>query len=402
MQDAVSPLEKIDYILNQFINGLTMHTQTPSSVTDTVTATQADVSLTMPTPTSLLAPITILDGGMGRELERRGAPFRQPEWSALSLSLAPDSVRDVHLDYIRAGATVITVNSYAVTPYHLGDSFFSDGEKLISTAAQLAFEAVQESKKSADNQQASDRHNSSTAVQIAGCLPPLFGSYRPDLFDATQAPTIAHPLLSAQADYVDMWLVETQSSIVEAQMWHQLIIEFTATQKEAIFKNAIASQKETISKPIWISFTLDDSQLDIDDDDSNSSAEPNHAVSTPMLRSGESVAEAVQAMMALNVDAVLFNCSQPEVMDAALQIAKERIDNASHPMQLGVYANAFVSKQVHKQANAQLRDIRKDTTPEHYLTWADLWQASGANIIGGCCGIGVEHIKQLAQHLTDR
>lgn len=378
-----------------------MHTQTISPMTDTVTTTQPNDSLTMPAPNSL-PTITILDGGMGRELERRGAPFRQPEWSALSLSLAPDSVRDVHLDYIKAGATVITVNSYAVTPYHLGNGFFSDGEQLIRTAAKLAFAAVQESKKSVDNQQVSENPNYSAAVQIAGCLPPLFGSYRPDLFDSKQAPTIARPLLSAQIDYVDMWLVETQSSIVEAQTWHQLITEFTATQKEAISKKKIAPEKETAAKPIWIAFTLDDSQLDIAADDLDSSAEPNRAVSTPTLRSGESVAEAVQAMMALNVDAVLFNCSQPEVMNAALQTAKELIDKASYPMQLGVYANAFVSKQVHKQANAQLRDMREDTTSEHYLTWAELWQASGANIIGGCCGIGVEHIERLAQHLTDR
>ena len=341
------------------------------------------------------APLTILDGGMGRELERRGAPFRQPEWSALSLSLAPDSVRDVHLDYIQSGASVITVNSYAVTPYHLGDRFFTEGEALIETAAKLAFEAVQ-----ASNEQLGEHANHQATVKIAGCLPPLFGSYRPDLFDATQAPTIARPLLSAQVDYVDMWLVETQSSIVEATTWHQLITEFTAAQKEAISKKEIASKKETLSKPIWISFTLDDSQLDIATDESDSSAEPNRSVNTPVLRSGEPVADAVQAMMDLNVDAVLFNCSQPEVMNAALQIAKAIIDKASHPMQLGVYANAFESKQVHKQANAQLRQIRNDTTPENYLTWANLWRDSGASIIGGCCGIGTKHIEQLAQHMV--
>ena len=33
----------------------------------------------------------ILDGGMGRELQRRGAPFRQPEWSALALIEAPQT-----------------------------------------------------------------------------------------------------------------------------------------------------------------------------------------------------------------------------------------------------------------------------------------------------------------------
>lgn len=44
--------------------------------------------------------VTILDGGMGRELHRRGAPFRQPEWSALALMEAPDIVRETHLDFL--------------------------------------------------------------------------------------------------------------------------------------------------------------------------------------------------------------------------------------------------------------------------------------------------------------
>ena len=35
------------------------------------------------------AGLWVLDGGMGRELARRGAPFRQPEWSALALMEAP-------------------------------------------------------------------------------------------------------------------------------------------------------------------------------------------------------------------------------------------------------------------------------------------------------------------------
>lgn len=330
-------------------------------------------------------PTTLLDGGMGRELERRGAPFRQPEWSALALSLAPKSVRDIHLDYIKAGATVITVNSYAVTPYHLGDKFFSEGEQLIGTAAKLAFEAVQESKKPISVTSIASAAPIIAPVKIAGCLPPLFGSYRPDLFDPKQASVIARPLLAAQIAYVDIWLVETQSSIIEATTWQQLITDFTE------------NENKTTPKPIWIAFTLDDSQLDITDN----SSEEKSGKPTPMLRSGETVAEAVRAMMALNVTAILFNCSQPEVMDSALQVAKAIVNEAGGTQQLGVYANAFASKQVHKQANAQLRQIRTDTTPEHYLKWATLWQASGADIIGGCCGIGVEHIALLAQHTKD-
>ena len=56
-------------------------------------------------------PLLILDGGMGRELLRRGAPFAQPEWSALALMEAPAAVLDVHAAFIAAGADVITSNS---------------------------------------------------------------------------------------------------------------------------------------------------------------------------------------------------------------------------------------------------------------------------------------------------
>ncbi|MCK8205100.1 homocysteine S-methyltransferase family protein, partial [Erwinia amylovora] len=75
--------------------------------------------------------IKILDGGMGRELARAGAPFHQPEWSALALYEAPQRVREVHDSFISAGAGTITTNCYAVVPFHIGQaSFHADGEFL--------------------------------------------------------------------------------------------------------------------------------------------------------------------------------------------------------------------------------------------------------------------------------
>ena len=110
----------------------------------------------------------ILDGGFGRELARRGAPFRQPEWSALALTEAPEIVKEVHLDFIRAGAEVITTNNYAVVPFHIGqERFDAEVKDLVNIAVMQAKTAVEESRKK---------------VLIAGCLPPLFGSYRADLF----------------------------------------------------------------------------------------------------------------------------------------------------------------------------------------------------------------------------
>ena len=76
----------------------------------------------------------ILDGGIGRQLQAIGAPFRQPEWSALSLMEAPQFVRDVHDQFIAAGVDVITTNSYAIVPFHIGeDRFEADAGDLLAS-----------------------------------------------------------------------------------------------------------------------------------------------------------------------------------------------------------------------------------------------------------------------------
>jgi homocysteine S-methyltransferase len=58
------------------------------------------------------AGIVILDGGLATELERRGADLRDPLWSAKLLVDAPELIRQLHLDYYRAGADVATTASY--------------------------------------------------------------------------------------------------------------------------------------------------------------------------------------------------------------------------------------------------------------------------------------------------
>jgi S-methylmethionine-dependent homocysteine/selenocysteine methylase len=87
----------------------------------------------------------VLDGGMGRELARRGAPFRQPEWSALALMEAPETVREVHQAYATSGARVITTNSYALVPFHIGEArFAAQGGALAALAGQLARDVADE------------------------------------------------------------------------------------------------------------------------------------------------------------------------------------------------------------------------------------------------------------------
>ncbi len=292
-----------------------------------------------------MAGIRILDGGMGRELKRMGAPFQQPEWSALALLEGPQFVRQAHDAFVQGGAQIITTNSYAVVPFHIGQERFDDqGVALARLAAELA-------RASADA--------AARPVTVAGSLPPALGSYRPDLFEREASVRIHQTLIAGMDELVDVWLAETQSSIAEIHAVHA-----------ALNGNA---------KPLWISFTLDD--------------EPEG--DTPVLRSGETVSSAVHAALALGAKAVLFNCSQPEVMEAAVVAAKQAIAGGS--VDIGVYANAFPAQSKKATANAVILDIREDLDPLSYVGWAQRWVDQGATIVGGCCGISPQHIAKLAE-----
>ena len=301
-----------------------------------------------------MATIQILDGGMGRELKRMGAPFRQPEWSALALMEAPHFVGMAHDAFVRNGAQVITTNSYAVVPFHIGEErFASQGVALARLAGEIARQSAHKAMHPADA-------GPGRRVLVAGSLPPAMGSYRPDLFEQAASVRIHKTLIEGMDASVDVWLAETQSSIAEVRAAHA-----------ALAGNA---------KPLWISFTLDDEPA------------PGHTT----LRSGEPVGDAVRVALELGAKAVLFNCSQPEVMQAAVVKAAEVVRGAGVAVDVGVYANAFPPQPKKATANATILDIRADLNPQNYLDWARIWVASGATIVGGCCGISPEHIGVLA------
>jgi homocysteine S-methyltransferase len=228
----------------------------------------------------MTARITLLDGGMGRELKRMGAPFRQPEWSALALIEAPETVARAHAAFIAAGAEVIITNSYALVPFHIGEARFAKDETL--------------------------------------------------------------------------------GSIAEAE--------------------AVADALGDDRRPLWISYTLADEKPDPE---------------VPRLRSGEPVAEALRAAVRCGAKAVLFNCSQPEVMAPALAGAREILAALGAEIPFGAYANTFPPKDESAQANEESSDLRDDLDPAGYLGFARDWAAGGATIIGGCCGIGPDHIAAL-------
>lgn len=96
--------------------------------------------------------------------------------------------------------------------------------------------------------------------------------------------------------------------------------------------------------------------------------------------------------------ALLFNCSRPEVMRQALEVAATAIAEAGRPVEIGVYANAFAFDDG-GAANETLHAIRDDLSAENYASFACDWTDSGATMVGGCCGVGALHIHRLCQRL---
>ncbi len=100
--------------------------------------------------------LTLLDGPIGTELLARGVPTPIPLWSAWALEHRPETVREIHRDYVAAGAHVHTANTFRTksrtTP---------DWETLARRAVALAREGG--------------------AARVAGSIAPLEDCYRPDL-----------------------------------------------------------------------------------------------------------------------------------------------------------------------------------------------------------------------------
>ncbi|HBF30234.1 homocysteine S-methyltransferase family protein [Rhizobium sp.] len=302
-----------------------------------------------------MTTLRILDGGMSRELLRLGAELKQPEWSALALINAPDIVRQVHSEFIAAGADVVTTNSYALVPFHIGEERFQqDGPALISRSGRLAREAADASGRT---------------VTVAGSLPPIFGSYEPQNFDPTRVQDYLSVLVEGLVPFIDVWLGETLSLIAEAE--------------------AVRVAVAKTDKPFWISFTLADDDVQVKG-------------AQPKLRSGELVEDAAIWAAHSGASALLFNCSKPEVMRLAVETASRVFKEKDVSLEIGVYANAFEGEQGDSAANEGLHGTRADLTDDAYSQFACSWAEAGATMIGGCCGIGAAHIHQVAKVLHAR
>ena len=284
---------------------------------------------------------TLLDGGLGQELMARCGVEPTGLWSTKTMMDSPELVQAIHQDFFEAGADVVTTNTYAIqrdrlVPFDIEDQFVT----LQLKACEIA-------------NRARDAHGSGL---IAGSMGPTGASYRPDLaLGVEQGAEIYAEIANIQAPHIDVFILETMSSLAQAQ-------------------GALMGTK-SFGKPVWLS-------ISVDDDDGTK------------LRSGEDVKDIMSIAEKFGADALLINCSLPE----AVTVAIESLGPQSMP--LGAYANGFTKiSDAFKQARPTVAALkaRDDLGPVAYRAFAEQWHKSGARIIGGCCEVGPAHIAELAR-----
>ena len=287
--------------------------------------------------------ITLLDGAIGTELRARGVEVRSYKtslWAALAAQEAPDALIRLHRDYIDAGADVITVNNYAVTPILLAREGMEDAfGSLTVRSAECAIEA---------------REGGGRRVRVAGSLPPLDTTFDPSRVGSFEDNLARYRRITALLDaYVDMYLCETLSTAEEAR--------------------AAATAAEESGKPFMVSWTIERKGR--------------------RLRGGDSFAKAVRALSDLTPDALLVNCTGCSAVTAAMPQLRDLTD-----LPIGGYANPVRDEPPGGEPELRITD---KISPEEYAEIARGWVSDGATIVGGCCDTNPAYIAALRQVLLD-
>ncbi len=301
------------------------------------------------TPWLSVGTSVVLDGGLGTELERRGHAQLGRLWSAALVRTNPEAIREVHRDYLEAGAEVISTATFqAALPTILKTGLHrAEAEDLLREAVALAMEERDAFTKR--------------------CAP---SDGRWPLVAASVGPYGAS--LCSGAEYTgDYGLSEKQLLSFHVERWRVLVesgpdilaCETIPTMTEV--RALISLMGATPGMPVWLSLMCRDARH---------------------LADGTPLSEVIQATLdAPNLCALGINCAAPA---RALATVRTLIALSPHPVI--VYPNA--SNSWHGGSTTTGGDLK----PIAYGRLARQWIGAGARIVGGCCHTGPEHVRAVA------
>jgi homocysteine S-methyltransferase len=292
----------------------------------------------------------LLDGALGSELVRRGV-----RWRGHGLRTDPDAVAALHDEYSAAGADVIRTNTFQLND-RIYRNVFRDLDHMRRIGAPgLEARARDLTRKAVELARSASR-SAERSPAVAGVIGTLEHPFRPDLAPDPEAARAEHATVAG-------WLAEAGVDL--------LILESMNTVAEA---RAAAEAAMGTGLPVWAGFVVG----------------PEGAV-----LGGEPLSEAAKAMAQVGVEAVLANCTPPEVIEAAVATLRDAVD-----LPVGAYAHVgrFDPPSWKFEFHPRWTDA-EEWPPDRYAETASRWIETGARIVGGCCGTGPGHIRALREAL---
>ena len=285
----------------------------------------------------------VLDGAVSTELQRLGVPMSADTWSGLAAITHPDVLRELHVRYLQAGAEVIIANTYAAAPQHVAAAGFGDRAREINLrSAELALEA---------REAAADG-----PAWVAGSLSLMAPGFRSA---NRQAPLEHAEGLRRQAE----WLAEAGVDLLVLEMLRD--IEWSTAAVDAALSTGL---------PVWSGFSCA-----VDED----------GMVMTQGRVGEPVPfeDALRAVTGRGETLVAVMHSEIGDTGPGLECAR-RVCEAPR----GAWPNCGTIE----PPDWQFTDV---ATPETFAEIAARWVEDGVKVVGGCCGLGPEHIRALAERL---
>ena len=287
--------------------------------------------------------IIILDGAIGAELEKKGAKMHKDLWCGTCSVESPDLVKKVHEEYILAGADIITTNTYATTPIAMKQYGFDNQiSEFNKKSVQLAKEAIK---------------NTNKDVAIAGSVSTFGSLYKYGL--EAMKPGFKEQLNILSNEGVDLIILEAMSSQADIV---ETIVECSSQTK----------------LPVWLSISCV-----INDNTNKVMLGYNDTVDTD-TNVYEDFETSMDNFSKIHQGPILIAHSDIEVTGQAIKIAKKKFNGV-----LGAYPNRGHYEKPHWK-------FVDNITPSEYLEKAKSWVGNGTQIIGGCCGVGVEEIKAIS------
>ena len=307
--------------------------------------------------------VIVLDGATGSEIARLGAAMNSSAWCGAANKTHPDIVRQVHEEYIRAGADVVTANTFSTSRHILASAGLADETVIINArAVELAREAVHNVSPERPIAVAGSMSNMRAWIPGTVSPDPRFLPTPEEEFDNYQE--VAQTLAKSG---VDLILMEMMTDIDRSSM-------------------AISAAVET-GLPVWIG-----NSCTLRDDGSASvwnphSEEPQRLSPDHIKSEDKSYETLIEAMLSFQPQVMGVMHSTIETTNAGLQTLFEH-------WQGPVMAYPETSSEVKNGISDQVE-------PAIFAEHCHEWVENGVQIIGGCCGTTIEHIRAMVDELQD-